>query len=354
MTDSEQIVAVLQAHQGDDISIVEVKPYGSVFSKLKNRIDAKQPYNLVFEPTDAEDRGLRIVVYPFLEIAEDSEVFRKLLILNPGLSGCLCNSPPDGGLLFKIEHVYENGEGPSNAFLEQLLHDCLFDVRFIEDILLFETMVETGVPEEKAQLFVNRGLGDDAEFSLGIWNQHTRENKLSESKPIYISEGFVEVLLNHGETESISNVQIQSDGAVSAQLENWINVRQPYRLVVCADEQRLHVYVYLLSFPEHSGIFRKLLILNLGLGCGCLCVIPHDGRVFFKFQHVYENSGNPDPEFFRWVLNEYIKGIRVVERILWFETMAEAGIPKERAEQFVKSVFGDSQKHILAGWDLLV
>lgn len=171
-------------------------------------------------------------------------------------------------------------------------------------------------------------------------------------------EQIVEVLLNHGTKESISKVEVQSNGAVRACLENWVNPDRPYRLIVHAIEKRyvLHIHVFGLLKPgANSDIFHKLLLLNLGLGCGHLCFEPYKGQLFFNISHLCENIDNsPSLEFLRLLLNKCVRYIRFIERIVLFETMVEKGIPKERAEQFVKSVFGDDRKAILVDWDLMV
>lgn len=170
---------------------------------------------------------------------------------------------------------------------------------------------------------------------------------------------IAQLLINRGKQgASISEVEFRSDGSIVSRLKNVMEPKRPYDLIVrlIEEEHSLHIFVFLpLEIPEHSSIFRKLLILNVGLQCGCLCSTPPDGGLLFKVEHLCEDSDSgPSVDFLEQLIDECINDMRAIKQILLFETMVEASIPKERAEQFVKNIFGDSQKAALVDWDLTV
>lgn len=174
----EKIAEVLQSHTEDGISQVRTRQDHKVLSRLDNWIDTNQPYHFVIDPI-TEKQGLRILVYSFLRLPECSDTFRKLLLINTGLqSGCLCTKPPDKGLLFKAEHLYEVTDGaPSTEFFDDLLGRCVGDVRTIEQILLFESMIGAGAAKESAEQFVQTIFGDDEESIITTWNDVVMESQ---------------------------------------------------------------------------------------------------------------------------------------------------------------------------------
>lgn len=172
MITPEEIVEVLsECPKENGISEIKIGAVGDIVSRLENRIDPEHPYHLTVRPLE-EAQTLCIDVFPLLDIRKDSDIYRKLILLNLGLGcGCLCSNPSDGRLIFKIEHFCEDGEGPSLELLIRLLSICLQDVRCIERILLFEVMLDNGLSQESAEQFVKKLFRDTSGFRFIDWDQ---------------------------------------------------------------------------------------------------------------------------------------------------------------------------------------
>lgn len=173
-----QIAAVLE-NCGREECISNVKidsSRGVVFSYLESRIDSKKPYELVVEP-DEKLQELQIVVPSFMELPENSSLLLRLFQLNLALrSGSLCIEPSDGKLYFQMTHICEDRNGPAPDFLWRMLSCFVKYVRIIEHVLLFGTMLEVGVPQEKAEQLVKNVFGD---HFITNWN-HLMESKETE------------------------------------------------------------------------------------------------------------------------------------------------------------------------------
>jgi len=168
----EQIIEIMSSCPKEKgISEIEIGADGDTVSRLENRIDPEQPYHLTVRPLE-EAQTLCIDVFPLLNIRKDSDIYRKLILLNLGLGcGCLCSNPSDGRLIFKIEHFCEDDEGPSLELLVRLLSVCLRDVRFIKQILLFENMLDGGLTQESAEQFVKTLFRVTSDFRFVDWDQ---------------------------------------------------------------------------------------------------------------------------------------------------------------------------------------
>lgn len=148
-----------------------------------------------------------------------------------------------------------------------------------------------------------------------------------------------EVMRTLGESESISNVQICTDGSVVARFANWIEPEQPYNLLVrpVEDEHGLGVYVSsLLKVPKDSDISRMLLLLNNNLAPGTLCIKPPDELVY-----KIELCVGSYIDLSERLLTFCVRSVRVVESVLFFENMVERGISTSTAERIVHLVLGD-------------
>lgn len=172
MITPEQIIEVMSYRQKEKgISKIEIDPDSNVVSRLENRIDPGKPYCLAVRRWK-EKQALCIYVFGFLNVHKDSDVYRKLILLNLGLGcGCMCSDPDDGKLVFKIEHFCEDDEELSQEFFARLFFECLRDVHFIERILLFESMVDNGLTEESAEQFVKALFEDTSDFKFVDWDR---------------------------------------------------------------------------------------------------------------------------------------------------------------------------------------
>ncbi|MCK4784843.1 MAG: hypothetical protein KAV87_13910 [Desulfobacteraceae bacterium] len=172
MITPEEIVEVLsECPKENGISEIEIGAVGDIVSRLENRIDPEQPYHLTVRLLE-EAQTLCIYVFPLLNIRKDSDIYRKLILLNLGLGcGCLCSNPSDGRLLFKIEHFCEDEEGPSQEFFVRLCFECLRDVRVIEQFLLFENMVDSGLTQESAEQLVKTLFRVTSDFRFVDWDR---------------------------------------------------------------------------------------------------------------------------------------------------------------------------------------
>lgn len=166
----QQIATVLR-NRGQKECISDVKISSSdntVFSRLENRIDPRRPYQLAVTP-DEKLQELRILVPLLFKLREDSPLVPKLFDVNAGLGcGGLYIEPSNSILYFRIQHFCEGRNESAPEFFERLLVLCVKAIRAIEQVLLFETMLESGLPEEKAELLVKNVFGDDF---ITNWNQ---------------------------------------------------------------------------------------------------------------------------------------------------------------------------------------
>lgn len=168
----EQIIEVLsECPKEKGISEINTGADGDIVSRLENRIDPEHPYHLTVRPLE-EAQTLCIDVFPLLDIRRGSDIYRKLILLNLGLGcGGLCSNPSNGRLIFKIEHFCEDDEGPSQEFFVRLLLECLQDIRWVEQILLFENMVDSGLSQESAEQFVKTLLRITSDFRFVDWDR---------------------------------------------------------------------------------------------------------------------------------------------------------------------------------------
>jgi len=166
----EQIATVLEnCGRKECISNVKIRSSnGTVFSQLESRIDSKRPYQLTVTP-DENLQELRILVPLLFKLREDSPLIPKLFDVNAGLGcGSLYIEPSNSMLCFRIQHFCEDRNGATSEFFERLLVLCVKAIRAIEQVLLFETMLESGLPKERAELLVKNIFGDNF---ITNWNQ---------------------------------------------------------------------------------------------------------------------------------------------------------------------------------------
>jgi len=169
-------IAVILENCGREECISNVKidsSRGVVFSYLESRIDSKKLYKLLVEP-DEKLQELQIVVLSLMELPENSSILPRLFQLNPALRcGSLFIEPSNGKLYFQMTHLCEDRNGPAPGFIGRMLTCCVKNVRVIEHVLLFGTMLEVGVPQEKAEQLVENVFGD---HFITNWN-HLMESK---------------------------------------------------------------------------------------------------------------------------------------------------------------------------------
>jgi hypothetical protein len=176
MISSEKIVEVMLCQQEENgISGIKITPDGDIVSHLDNRIDSEKPYFLAVRRCE-EEQKICIYASGFLNNCKDSDIYRKLMLLNLGL-GCSCISinPDDGKLFFKLEHFFEEDEEPSVEFFAGLLFRYLREARFIERILLYESMLDNGLSKESAEQFVKTLLWNTSDFRFVDWDQTLME-----------------------------------------------------------------------------------------------------------------------------------------------------------------------------------
>lgn len=167
-------------------------------------------------------------------------------------------------------------------------------------------------------------------------------------------EYIAQLLISCETKESISDIQIQSDSAVDAKLDNWVEPKRPYKLLVFLYEQGLSITAGPFSkLRNDRSTFRCVVELNFLLLFGCLNIQPQDGTLTYRADHFYvDNDNDLDPGLFEWLLCTFIKKLRCIEQFMLFASLVELGIPADRADQCVIGKLGDSP---VAGWyDLLI
>jgi len=166
---------------------------------------------------------------------------------------------------------------------------------------------------------------------------------------------IAELLTSYGEKESIFDVRVESDGVVSSRLENWVNPERAYILnVFLRQPQGLSITVIFgsLGIYENSNILRRLAELNFMLLFGCLNIKPDDRKLCYRVDHFWDNYDNElSPEFFEWLLGNFVANVRFIEQALLFETLVGHGHSKQRADQFVKAKLGDNP---ITEWDRFI
>lgn len=172
---------------------------------------------------------------------------------------------------------------------------------------------------------------------------------------MFMLERIASVLQNRAQKESISNVEISSsDNTVFSRLGCRIGSK-PYILAVTPEETLHELHIIVLSLfklsKEDGVMLPRLFQLNLALGCGTLCIEPTKRTVYLKIQHFCENRDGPAPEFLERLLLRCVKDVRAIEHVLLFGAMLKSGLPEEKAEQLIKSIFGDD---FISGWNRLV
>lgn len=181
MISSEEIVQVMShAQQVDCISAIQIAPDGDVVSRLENRIAPEKPYFLAVRRCE-EERRLCVYLCGFLDNCKDRDIYRKLMFLNLGLGcSCIAIDPTDGKLVFKLEHFFEEDDEPSEEFFARMFFSYLRDARFIERILLYESMLDNGLSEEGAEQFVKTLFGCTSDFRFVEWDRHLTEGPVCE------------------------------------------------------------------------------------------------------------------------------------------------------------------------------
>jgi len=160
MITTEQISEILK-NRKDGITEAEIKPRGYVGAKLANHVDANQPYVLVVHPLK-ERLTLRVWVSPITKLSSESSLFRNLTRANTRLNcGCV-GMENNGAVTFQINHLCDDiDDEPSAEIVDRLLDESIEAVRWIERIVLFGAMVESGVPRNRADKIVDDLLGKD-------------------------------------------------------------------------------------------------------------------------------------------------------------------------------------------------
>jgi hypothetical protein len=148
-----------------------------------------------------------------------------------------------------------------------------------------------------------------------------------------------EILKNR--KDGISEVKINPEGHVAARLANLVDESRPYLLVLHPIQEGLIFRIWvspITRLRRDSHIFVSLARVNADLTCGCVGA-EENGVVTFQINHFCdENDGQPSAELIERMLDETVKAVRWIEKIVLAGAMAEAGVPKSRAEQMVKDL----------------
>ena len=160
MITTEQINEILKNHK-DGISEAQISSHGHVEAKLANHVDANKPYLFVVHPIK-ESLTLRVWVSPITKLSRESSLFRNLTIANTRLScGCV-GMGNNGAVTFQINHLCDDiDDEPSAEIIDRLLDESIEAVRWLERIVLFGALVESGVPRNRADKIVDDLLGKD-------------------------------------------------------------------------------------------------------------------------------------------------------------------------------------------------
>jgi hypothetical protein len=148
-----------------------------------------------------------------------------------------------------------------------------------------------------------------------------------------------EIVSNRG--DGISEVKINPKGYVEARLANLVNENRPHMLVLHPIQEGsiFRIWVAPIARLRRDGhIFVSFARLNEVLRCGCVAV-DEDGDVMFQINYLCdEDDGQPSVDLIERMLDETAKAVRCIERVVLVESMAEAGVPKSRAEQMVRDM----------------
>jgi len=189
MTSEEMAQFLIGRGKKEGISNVRVDSEASILSQLANRIVPKRPYCLKVSQLK-EAACIRMLVFPLLEIRH-TDIFRKLIYLNfPLLGGCVCADVANGVLYFKILHLYENREaGLTPVSFGRLLDACTSNIRIVEQVLLFERLIEAGLSEEQSQQVVEQELGELINTWVYWMKTGKAANKLTEGLLMALPKG---------------------------------------------------------------------------------------------------------------------------------------------------------------------
>jgi hypothetical protein len=149
------------SNRRDGITEVKINPKGYVEARLANLVNESRPYLLVLHPIQ-EGLIFRIWVSPLARLRGDSRIFVRFARLNEVLR-CGCVAVDEGGdVIFQINYLCDEDDGqPSVDLIERMLDETAKSVRYIERVVLVESMTEAGVPRNKAEQTVRDMLGKD-------------------------------------------------------------------------------------------------------------------------------------------------------------------------------------------------
>jgi len=152
----------IASNRGDGISQVGINPKGYVEARLANLVNESRPYVLVLHPIQ-ERLIFRVWVGPLARLRGDSRIFVKFARLNELLK-CGCVAVDEGGdVMFQINYLCDEDNGqPSAELIERMLDETAKAVRYIERVVLVESMIEAGLPTGKAEQAVRDMLGKDS------------------------------------------------------------------------------------------------------------------------------------------------------------------------------------------------
>ena len=147
---------------------------GVVRANLESWIDPKRPYALVIR-TNQETLRLQMSISSIWKIRRDSMIHRLLLGLNLNLLNCgRIAVKIDGQVVLKMDYFCDdNDRGPSPRMIERLLDECIRELRIIEDVLLWATLMEVGLPPDRARQTVKALFASKWESLDANDNSHT-------------------------------------------------------------------------------------------------------------------------------------------------------------------------------------
>lgn len=138
MISAEAILEVVSYPQKEHgISHTEMRPEGSIVSRLENRIDPNQTYNLMVHLL-AEEHTLRIQI-PLIGAEEQVIPISSVSAnANISLAGGDLKVDSETGVSFEVNHIYKGDDAYdiSPDLLRQLIEDFLRDFRQVETLIM--------------------------------------------------------------------------------------------------------------------------------------------------------------------------------------------------------------------------
>jgi hypothetical protein len=116
---------------------------------------------LVLHPIQ-EGLIFRVWVGPLARLRGDSRIFVRFARLNEVLR-CGCVGTDEGGdVIFQINYLCSEDDGqPSAELIERMLDETAEAVRYVERVVLVESMIEADLPRGKAEQMARDMLDKD-------------------------------------------------------------------------------------------------------------------------------------------------------------------------------------------------